>query len=125
MALSLHLSGQPWFFFPLVPVSALRGALIGTLVGSGLGALSGLVLRTLAPDRRTRPEIERYRVVAGRACALVSGTTLMLLFLLAPEDELLDYLFDGGTIDLLLKKGIPTALGVLAAWWIGRRVAGR
>jgi hypothetical protein len=125
VALSLQLSGQPWFFFPLVPAAALRGALVGTLVGLGLAMLCGLVLWSLTPDGRTPPDIERHRVVAGRACALVGGTTLMLLFFLAPEDELLDYLFDGGMIDLVLTRGIPAVLGTLAAWWVGRQMAGR
>ncbi len=125
VALSLYLSEQPWFYLSLVPASALRGAPVGTFVGLGLGAVCGLVLWVLGSDLHIPPETERHRVVAGRACALVSGATLVLLFLFAPEDELLVYLFDGGTVDLVLKEGIPTVLGVLAAWWIGRRVAGR
>ncbi len=67
VALSLQLSGQFWFFIPLVPASALRGALVGAFVGLVLGALCGLVLWTLTPDRHLPPDNVRHRVVAGRA----------------------------------------------------------
>ncbi|MDQ3251028.1 MAG: hypothetical protein M3P86_01825 [Actinomycetota bacterium] len=120
-------------FYLLVPLGILIGPLLGALYGGLAGLLLGIVEGATLWGvalllRRYGVPGNRYRRIAGGACAAACLTALALFFEITARksgtsfvSQPSAYLEDMGSM-LIMIVG-PSLVATGAAWWAGRRVA--
>ena len=111
----------------------IMGLIVGPALGLCLGPLEGVVLWgvTMLHHRGgTPPDSDRYRRVAGMACAAVCIVALALIFELTLRMSGTSFVsgpaYDDEDVKFLLLVVVaPSLSAAWAAWWAARRVAGQ
>ncbi len=124
-------------FYLLIPLGILIGPLLGALYGGLAGLLLGIVegatlcgVALLLRRYGVTGDGDRFRRIAGRACAAACLTVVALFFEISARKSGTSfvsqpslYLEDTGFL-LIMIVG-PSLVATWAAWWTGRRVAGQ